>query len=208
MNDIDPTQTVTPCSNCGASTNNTFGRCGRCQCYDQMCTEDLISELGKRDARIPFLLNQVKERGLQRDSAKQNYHSQESAFAAESEARKAAEEIAESKSDALCELHQAHEKYIKGIRDRLGIVVGQPFIETLVGTKEERDTALANLDACRRDSERMDWLIKQGPPGAAEDIGLNQETWDAAYSVDTEDIPDKNGADKYCVRAAIDAESA
>ena len=48
------------------------------------------------------------------------------------------------------------------------------------------------------DRERLDWLIRQGPPGAAEGMGLNQEAWDVAFGMYGDN-------DRECMRAAIDA---
>lgn len=54
----------------------------------------------------------------------------------------------------------------------------------------------------RSDTERLDWIIKQGPPGAAEGIGLNEEAWDAACCA-IEDGDDRPG-DTVLMRRAID----
>ncbi len=51
---------------------------------------------------------------------------------------------------------------------------------------------------CEMDSARLDWMIDQGPPGAAKGAGLNDEAWEAAYAMDA--ISD----DHQCVRDAID----
>lgn len=51
------------------------------------------------------------------------------------------------------------------------------------------------------DTDRLNWLIKQGPPGAAEGQGLNEETWDVA----TMHAGEGCETDAQAVRAAIDA---
>lgn len=53
------------------------------------------------------------------------------------------------------------------------------------------------------DTQRLDWLIKQGPPGACHDdeIGLNEAAWESATNFVGE-IDDQT--DKSCIRAAID----
>lgn len=61
----------------------------------------------------------------------------------------------------------------------------------------------AELAEARRDKERLDWLIKQGPPGAADGIGLNEESWELAVCF-AEDA-DKKNTDQHAVRTAIDA---
>ncbi len=48
----------------------------------------------------------------------------------------------------------------------------------------------------KTDTEILDWLIKQGPPGATEDIGLNESAWDAAYL-------EHPSPDKKCMRDAL-----
>lgn len=51
------------------------------------------------------------------------------------------------------------------------------------------------------DTDRLNWLIKQGPPGAAEGQGLNYDTWQSAYA----HVEGKIKKDSDAVRAAIDA---
>ena len=53
------------------------------------------------------------------------------------------------------------------------------------------------------DTQRLDWLIKQGPPGACEGLGLNETIWEAASDFVSDDT--ESSTDKLCVRAAIDA---
>jgi hypothetical protein len=48
------------------------------------------------------------------------------------------------------------------------------------------------------DTDRMDWLIKQGPPGACSGIGLNEMAWGCAYAYPPEE-------DSKMLRQAIDA---
>lgn len=57
------------------------------------------------------------------------------------------------------------------------------------------------LDAAKADSERVDWLIKQGPPGATDGIGLSTESWEIATGF----VTDEKEGDQIVVRAAIDA---
>jgi hypothetical protein len=51
------------------------------------------------------------------------------------------------------------------------------------------------------DTKRLDWLIFQGPPGAATGAGLNDELWEIA----TASVSDELQTDNQCIRAAIDA---
>lgn len=51
------------------------------------------------------------------------------------------------------------------------------------------------------DTQRLDWLIKQGHPGVVEGIGLNEAAWESAMNF-VGKIDDQT--DKSCVRAAID----
>lgn len=51
------------------------------------------------------------------------------------------------------------------------------------------------------DTDRLNWLIKQGPPGVAEGQGLNEETW----AVATMHAGEGRETDAEAVRAAIDA---
>src|SRR6476469_5093418 len=43
---------------------------------------------------------------------------------------------------------------------------------------------IANIESelaeALKDTQRLDYLIRQWPPGAAESLGLNEEIWDAA----------------------------
>lgn len=68
-------------------------------------------------------------------------------------------------------------------------------------TPTSEDASMVTLGRERRDSERLDWLINQGPPGAADGMGLNEETWDVA----TLHASDGIQTDALAVRAAIDA---
>jgi len=56
----------------------------------------------------------------------------------------------------------------------------------------------------KTDTEILDWLIKQGPPGAAEGMGLNEEVWDLAY-IHADDNHGGKFTDTLCVRMAINA---
>ena len=47
------------------------------------------------------------------------------------------------------------------------------------------------------DTQRLTWLIKQGPPGAAQGIALNEEAWEMAYI-------QPEGPDQSVMRDAID----
>lgn len=49
-----------------------------------------------------------------------------------------------------------------------------------------------------QDKARLDWLIKQGPEGACEGMGLNGDVWEGAYQMSP-------NPDTVAVRAAIDA---
>ena len=55
------------------------------------------------------------------------------------------------------------------------------------------------------DTQRLDWLIKNGPPGACDDgFGLSESLWEASTDyVDFKGRKDKN-TDKVCIRKAID----
>jgi hypothetical protein len=64
-----------------------------------------------------------------------------------------------------------------------------------------KDKELAEL---RKDKARLDWLIKQGPPGAAESIGLNEDAWQAACSAIRDDDGD-GPTDAVLMRRTIDA---
>ena len=62
---------------------------------------------------------------------------------------------------------------------------------------------IANIESelaeALKDTQRLDYLIRQWPPGAAESLGLNEEIWDAATgharTLETDEI---------AVRMAID----
>lgn len=58
-----------------------------------------------------------------------------------------------------------------------------------------------SLEELQADKARLDWLIKQGPPGAADGQGLNEEVWDVAATM----VSDEVQTDAIAVRAAIDA---
>ena len=47
------------------------------------------------------------------------------------------------------------------------------------------------------DTDRLNWLIKQGPPGACEGVGLNSDAWDNAYCQEP-------STDNTAMRQAID----
>jgi hypothetical protein len=56
------------------------------------------------------------------------------------------------------------------------------------------------------DTQRLDWLIKQGPPGACDDgYGLSDSLWEGATEQVDGDGDKKDNTDRKCVRAAIDA---
>ena len=61
----------------------------------------------------------------------------------------------------------------------------------------------AKLEVAERDTARLDWLCKQGPPGAAPGSALNEDLWDSACGMirDEDDHP----LDTMLVRRAIDA---
>lgn len=65
--------------------------------------------------------------------------------------------------------------------------------------REQLATLTAERDRLLLDSERLSWLIKQGPPGAAQGIGLNEEAWDMAC------MEEPPTTDQICMRAAIDS---
>lgn len=67
--------------------------------------------------------------------------------------------------------------------------------------KPESQTALYASAGSATDTERLDWLIKQGPPEACEGAGLNEAAWDAAYGK----LDGDHLTDRQCLRAAIDA---
>lgn len=48
------------------------------------------------------------------------------------------------------------------------------------------------------DTDRLSWLIKQGPPGAADGIGLNEEAWEISYG-------NTPANDQDSIRATIDS---
>lgn len=51
------------------------------------------------------------------------------------------------------------------------------------------------------DTARLDWLIKQGPPGAATEMGLTEESWESAAALVG---AERGDTDAELVRAAID----
>jgi len=53
------------------------------------------------------------------------------------------------------------------------------------------------------DTQRLDWLIRKGPPGASDGIGLTRETWDAGESEINSKTVTKLG-DLHLIRLAID----
>lgn len=59
------------------------------------------------------------------------------------------------------------------------------------------ESSLKTVGSAISDRDRLNWLIKQGPPGACEGIGLNSDAWDNAYCQDP-------GDDGTVMRAAID----
>lgn len=61
------------------------------------------------------------------------------------------------------------------------------------------------LPAQITDTIRLNWLIKQGPPGAAIGIGLNGEAWELASENVRETFSAEENQDRYCMRRAIDA---
>lgn len=55
----------------------------------------------------------------------------------------------------------------------------------------------------RTDTDRLNWLIKQGPPGAVNtDFGLTADVWNSATCFVTNDR--QHSTDQKCVRLAID----
>ncbi len=73
------------------------------------------------------------------------------------------------------------------------------------GLKIELENSRVFLDeheALKLDKARLDWLIKQGPPGATDGPGLNGELWELGYC----EVADyKRDSDNQCIRQAIDA---
>ncbi len=58
----------------------------------------------------------------------------------------------------------------------------------------------------KTDTDRLNWLIKQGPPGACDDgFGLTETLWDAAVTYVDTDGDKEASKDSACIRAAIDA---
>ena len=56
------------------------------------------------------------------------------------------------------------------------------------------------------DTQRLDWLIKQGLPGACDDgYGLSDSLWEGATDFVDANDDKKDNTDRKCVRAAIDA---
>lgn len=72
-------------------------------------------------------------------------------------------------------------------------------------TKLRSDISVAEkrIGELEKDKARLDWLIKQGPPGATEAFGLNEELWEhACCCVQDDDL--KANTDQIVVRRAID----
>lgn len=63
-------------------------------------------------------------------------------------------------------------------------------------------TLQSELREARRDTERLDWLIKQGPPGASDWWG--EAAWEQAIT-HAEFSGPKTGTDALAMRAALDA---
>lgn len=64
---------------------------------------------------------------------------------------------------------------------------------------ESVELMLAEIERLEQDSAMLTWLIKQGPPGAAEGIGLNEHAWEMA----TCHVQDKTSTDQKIMREAI-----
>ena len=83
-------------------------------------------------------------------------------------------------------------------------VVGKSAAEHRVSALyEERDSLKARLAAADWDTARLDWLIREGPPGAAPGSGLNEDLWDCAVGMIREE--DDEPRDTELIRRAIDA---
>ena len=71
-------------------------------------------------------------------------------------------------------------------------------------TKGKYEELIEELPELRRDKARLDWIIKQGPPGAAEGIGLNEEAWESACC-EVKGEGEIGNDDSVLMRRAIDA---
>jgi hypothetical protein len=87
----------------------------------------------------------------------------------------------------------------KEARNRAGVEERRKYLPKITELSAENDKLKAELDALRKDKAIVDWLIKQGPPGAAEGAGLNDEAWDIAYA----HVSDEKRTDAVVMREAI-----
>jgi hypothetical protein len=113
--------------------------------------------------------------------------------------------IGEKKYQKLFEEAQADAIRLRQERDRaLGCIrlIGRMTSEQW--TEDICRNEIAGKEIPIDDAERLTWLIKQGPPGAAEDdLGLTQDLWEMACSMVAGHDPEAN-SDQRLVRAAID----
>lgn len=78
----------------------------------------------------------------------------------------------------------------------------QAASEEVYRVMAERDQLKARVAELERDKERLDWLIKQGPPGAQEcSFGFSDDAWLLA----TCELNEFTHTDGECIRKAIDA---
>jgi hypothetical protein len=80
----------------------------------------------------------------------------------------------------------------------------------LNGSEAERDRLARELVGARKDTVRLDWIIRQGPPGANDHgLGLTEETWDSACGfAEAEEKSDQKAVRRlidHCIDADLDA---
>lgn len=169
--------------------------------------QPLRAELAESVNQHNALADMLNAARIERDEAKARA---DFADLAEQKARADVERLERSELELIDERDRAEEW-----ADRLAYAIGgeaigehssannpwQNALEEAGNLKAENERLRGVADELAKDKERLDWLIKQGPPGATDGIGLNEYTWESACGV----VDDCCRTDSECVRLAIDA---